>query len=516
MKVKSICIVGGGSSGWMTAAALSVCLPHLDVTLVESKRIGNLGVGESTLGHINRFLDILKMNDEDWMKECDATYKVSIQFDDFYKKGTTYQYPFGDMDMVDWEWHLMNAIDEENMPPETYSRYVNQTTYLAEYNKLERDAENKLAGFDYKYHTAYHMDADKFGQWLKNNKCQSVKHIKDDIVDCEYDSEGGISKLIGEDGEYVADLYIDCTGFKSLLLEGFMGQEFMSYNDKLLNDSAIAARIPYRDKEEQMRNTTRCTAIENGWVWNIPLWSRIGTGYAYSSKFVDDDTAKQEFYRHLRSNGFIDEGEEPETFKINIRHGKRKKAWEKNVIGIGLAYGFLEPLESTGLLTTHENILVLVDFLEKSNCNLRSFERQAFNRHVDYDIDGWMEFVFLHYNVSSREDTPYWRHVSEIEFYEHEKLVDKTVMSPRQYIECIHAYSRQERTDFLGGNPYIMNGSNRTVMGKSAAEAFRDKHRIDLRIFYDNYKKRDKKLRQIVAEMRTHYQYLKDTIYAEV
>ena len=280
MKVKSICIVGGGSSGWMTAAALSVCLPHLDVTLVESKRIGNLGVGESTLGHINRFLDILKMNDEDWMKECDATYKVSIQFDDFYKKGTTYQYPFGDMDMVDWEWHLMNAIDEENMPPETYSRYVNQTTYLAEYNKLERDAENKLAGFDYKYHTAYHMDADKFGQWLKNNKCQSVKHIKDDIVDCEYDSEGGISKLIGEDGEYVADLYIDCTGFKSLLLEGFMGQEFMSYNDKLLNDSAIAARIPYRDKEEQMRNTTRCTAIENGWVWNIPLWSRIGTGYA--------------------------------------------------------------------------------------------------------------------------------------------------------------------------------------------------------------------------------------------
>lgn len=515
MKIKSVCIVGGGSSGWMTAAALSVTLPHLKVSLIESPNIKTIGVGESTLGHINGFLEILNMKDEDWMKECDATYKVSIQFDDFYKKGTSYQYPFGDMDMDALEWHLMSAISPETFPPETYSRYVNPTTYLAEFNKITENVSGLVAGFDFKYHTAYHMDAEKFGAWLKNNKCQNVSCYYDTITSCEYKEDGSISKLIGERGEYESDLYIDCTGFKSLLLEKFMGNEFISYNDHLLNDSAIAARIPYKDKEIQMKNTTACTAIENGWVWNIPLWSRMGTGYAYSSKFVDDETAKKEFVNHLVAKGFVDEGEEVETFKINIRHGKRKKCWDRNVVGVGLAYGFLEPLESTGLLTTHENIMYIIDILQKTDCDPRSFDLSALNRSADYDIDGWMEFIFLHYSASAREDTEYWRYVTNLDLYDHDKLVAKEVLSPRQYIECIHAYARRETTQGLAGNAYVMAGSKKSVYSKSSAQQHVNKYNVDLQVYHENYLKKDKRLRNTVASMQSHYEFLRDTIYAE-
>jgi len=244
---------------------------------------------------------------------------------------------------------------------------------------------------------AYHFDATKFGLWLKNNYCKKIKHILDDVVSIEQD-ENGIKSL---NNKYKADLYIDCTGFKSLLLDKTLKEPFESYSDMLPNDSAWATRIQYKDKEKELVPYTNCTAIENGWVWNIPLWSRIGTGYVYSSKFVDDDTALKEFKKHL--------GQEELEFKnIKMRVGIHNRLWVKNVVAIGLSAGFIEPLESNGLYTVHEFLTKLVLNLQRDK--ISQWDRDNFNFQCKHMFKEFSEFVGLHYALSHRDDTEYWKH----------------------------------------------------------------------------------------------------------
>ena len=178
---------------------------------------------------------------------------------------------------------------------ESLAEFTSDMYYLAKYNRLTKNDLGQLK-FDFDEDTAYHFDAGLFGEYLKNNVCipAGVNHIIDDIVGSNKNEDGYITSLIGESGsEYEADLIVDCTGFKSLILEGEMNSEFVSFKDWLSNDSALATRIPYTDKPSQLENVTNCTAIENGWVWNIPLWNRVGTGYVYSSDFVDDEMQKK-------------------------------------------------------------------------------------------------------------------------------------------------------------------------------------------------------------------------------
>ena len=200
--------------------------------------------------------------------------------------------------------------------------------------------------------------------------------------------------------KHKADLFIDCTGFKSLLLGETLKEEFISYNDLLPNDSAWATKIPYKNKKKELVSYTNCTAIENGWVWNIPLWSRIGTGYVYSSKFVDDDTALKEFQKHLKTK-------ELDFKKIKMRVGIHKRLWVKNVCAIGLSAGFIEPLESNGLFSVHEFLINLVRQLQRENVS--QFDKDNFTYYCRQIFRNFSEFVSLHYALSHRDDTPYWR-----------------------------------------------------------------------------------------------------------
>ena len=386
-----ILIVGGGSAGWMTAATLESQFPNYKISLIESKNISTVGVGESTLGQITDWMRLLKIEDKDFIKHVDGSYKLSIKFTDFYKKGEAFHYPFGQpvtkrtrAGTNDWWFKKML---HSKTPYSDYADciYPLQMAYVN---------QNK---FDIKeVQRAYHFDATKFGLWLKNNYCKKIKHILDDVVSIEQD-ENGITSL---NNKYKADLYIDCTGFKSLLLDKTLKEPFESYSDMLPNDSAWATRIKYKNKEKELVPYTNCTAIENGWVWNIPLWSRIGTGYVYSSKFVDDDSALKEFKKHLGQ-------EDLEFKKIKMRVGIHNRLWVKNVVAIGFSAGFIEPLESNGLYTVHEFLTKLVLNLQRDK--ISQWDRDNFNYQCKHMFKEFSEFVGLHYALSHRNDTEYWK-----------------------------------------------------------------------------------------------------------
>jgi tryptophan halogenase len=523
MKIKSICIVGGGSSGWMTAAALSKKLNNINITLIESKNIKTVGVGESTLGHINRFMSALGLEDKDWMPECNATYKVSIQFTDWKNKGTRYQYPFGKHDYTDKsadglsDWYYIRNIDN-SFTDETYAEFYNPITYLANTNKMVSD-DNIIRNFNFKWDTAYHMDAELFGKYLRDKVCipNGVAHIQDTVLSVTKDEDGNISSLITENsGSIVSDIYIDCTGFRSMLLENEMGSKFISFGDYLYNDSALACRIPYVDRENEMYNVTDCHAMKNGWVWNIPLWNRIGTGYCYSSKFTSRDEAADEFREHLAKTD-KKRAEKAEFFDIKIRHGKRERAWVKNVIGIGLSYGFLEPLESTGLLTTHENILKLISILERRDNYVTKIDIDGFNYSVDFDLEAFKSFIGVHYVLSQRDDSEYWRQIKyNLNMIPDDWLTDGVVRTPRLYMELIHCSNVTNKFPDLSGTLYIAAGMGYHPIGKTQMEYEIHKKILDTQNLETIIKSHNKYKKQVLNCLNycpSHFEFLRDYIY---
>jgi len=408
--INNILIVGGGSAGWMTAATLIREFPEKNISLIESPNISTVGVGESTIGGIRLWTNWLGIDDKKFLKFTDGSYKLSIKFTDFYKKGEFFHYPFGEpivennkANLNDW-W--FKKFFYEDTPYSDYVDCLYPQMALVNQNKCFYNEDNKIP-FDFKKNTAFHFDATKFGLWLREEYClpRGVKHIKEEILSIEQDNNG-IKSL---NNKYKADLYIDCTGFKSLLLGQTLKEPFDSYADLLPNNSAWATRIPYIDKEKELVGYTNCTAIQNGWVWHIPLWSRIGTGYVYSDKFVSDKDALKEFKEHLMKI-------EPyklipcdhlEFKNIKMRVGIHKRLWVKNVCAIGLAAGFIEPLESNGLFSVHEFLMLLLRNMKRDQTS--QWDKDNFTYQAKLLFRNFAEFVALHYALSNRNDTEYWR-----------------------------------------------------------------------------------------------------------
>ena len=412
MRTDKIIIVGGGSAGWMTATTLIRLFPNKKITLIESKNVPVVGVGESTLAAFNDWLDLVGIKDEDFMKESDATYKLSIKFTDFYKKNSAgFHYPFGRPDESTLAagkntWYFKKFRDPL-VPYSDYARFLYPSLALVEHNTFGENVNGELGNFDLKKQSAYHFDAIKFGQVLKEKICipEGVKYIQDDIKDALRDVRGNIVSL---NNKYAADLYIDCTGFQSILLEKILKVKFNSYNELLPNDTALVFQVPYTDKEKRLVAYTHCTALGNGWAWNIPSWKRMGTGYIYSSKYTDEHNAYYEMKQHLWSTlGYDIEAQNSEYRKINMKVGLHEEIFHKNVIAIGLSAGFIEPLESNGLFTVHKFLIYLARILHSEELN--QFDKDGFNYKCKAEFDIFAEFVALHYYLSQRDDTKYWR-----------------------------------------------------------------------------------------------------------
>jgi len=409
--MRKIIIVGGGSAGWMTAATLIKTFPDCHVSLIESPNISTVGVGESTIGRIRNWIEYLDIDEKSFMQATDASFKLSIKFTDFYKKGEAFHYPFGKPHLYDCknginDWWVMKSLYPKTPQTDYADSYyanmgfINQNTFS---NKPIPELD-----WNPKHYIAYHFDATKFAKYLKDTYClpRGVVHIKEDIKTIEQ-NEDGITSL---NNTHSADLYIDCTGFKGLLIDKTLKEPFESYSDMLPNDSAWATRIPYKNKDTELVPYTNCTAIENGWVWNIPLWSRIGTGYVYSSKFVDDNTALEQFKKHLN----VKDGDFKKIKMSKI--GIHKRLWVKNVVAIGLSAGFIEPLESNGLFTVHEFLMKLLRNLQRGEVS--QWDRDNFTFQCKRTFRPFAEFVALHYALSHRSDTEYWKHMNKKQWCE--------------------------------------------------------------------------------------------------
>ncbi len=504
MEINSICIVGGGSSGWMTAALLSKEFPKKKITLVESPDIPTMGVGESTLGYFNHYLHLLGLKDTDWMSKCDATYKTSIGFKNFREgKGERFQYPFGYWDHIG-EGHttffkLQKLYGEDVYPAEEFARFCNKNTFLAEECKI--CDEIPFTSFSFEYDLAYQLNASKFGVYLRDYIAvpNGVRHIREHVNQIVR-KEGFVESIITDHHAIVADLFIDCTGFKSLLLDS----EFISFKDQLFNDKAIVTRIPYTDKETQMKTYTDCVGMNSGWAWNIPLWNEMSKGYVYSSRFISDEDAEKEFREHL--NGY-----DGEFRHIEIKHGKHKEAWVNNVVAIGLSYGFVEPLESTGLLTTHENLLLLGRMLlDKSKINKSDISK--FNKKVDTRTEDFKNFTIWHYFLSSRDDTPYWRAYKDVKI--------KGIVDHMERISNVLSTNNMGKDAMKNaGLVYIAGGMNCKpkdinldmpnvfINGEQKSEDY-------LQILHSRYLMEKQSVLEWLKDQPSHYQYLKDNIYS--
>ena len=422
-KLDDIIVVGGGSAGWMTATTLIRKFPGKKITLVESPNIATVGVGESTIGGISNWLSSLSLNTEEniseFMKETDGTIKLSIRFEDFYEKGDGgFHYPFGSpvvFDTLDGvnDWYF-KKIMRPNTPITDFARSFYSQMHMVEQNKMGDNFTN----FNWKRDKAFHFDATKFGLWLKNKIClpAGLIHVLSDVKKVNKDSENQITGLELENGETISgNLYFDCTGFKALLTSKTQEIPFVDFGWMLPNDRAWATRLPYKDKKNEINTYTNCTAIENGWVWQIPLWSRWGTGYVYSSKYVSDEDALKEFKNFIKKKGYGDMSEDLEYRNIKMRVGRHKTMWNKNVVAVGLAAGFIEPLESNGLYSVHEFLNYFVSSMERKD-KFNQTDRDYYNDSVNAIFDNFSRFVAMHYALSHRDDTEYWRDIQKRDY----------------------------------------------------------------------------------------------------
>lgn len=516
MKSDNIVIVGGGTAGWMTASTLVKLFPKKKITLIESPNIKTIGVGESTIGQINQWLSLIGIDAKDFMKECNATFKFGIRFTDFYRKGSGfYDYPFGKPEYVDINennlWYFKKIIN----PSIKVNDYVDSYfPIMAIINNNKIYDGEELGAFNFKKDVAYHFDATKFALWLRDNIClPKVNHIKSEVDKIIHD-DNGINSLILNDGQIIeADLFIDCTGFRSMLLGKTMGVDFISYEDIIPNNCAWATHVDYTDKEKQLVTYANCTAIDNGWVWSIPLWNSMGTGYVYSDKYITDDNALEQFKSHLKKEGYNIDG--CKFNKVPFKSGVYKKLFVKNVVAIGLSAGFVEPLESNGLVTIHEFLEYLSITLDREY--ISQWDRDVFSYSCIHTIRNWAEFVAMHYSFSHRDDTEYWRDIQS-RVYD-ESIYDLSPTISNGFRDAIINRIYDNRFPHDSGISCIATGMNWFPMNDKTLKYANKLKEIDYTQYKLSIKTMDERTKiwdMMVEYSPSLYEYLKKEVYNEL
>ena len=404
MAPKKIVIVGGGTAGWMSAAALAKFFPNqkIEVQLIESEAIGTVGVGEATIPHLRYFNQKLGFNEHEFMQRCQATYKLGIEFVNWGKLGDAYIHPFGDFGEKIHGTHFYRFwLDAKQRNPELSLFDYSLAVAAAKKNKFEYPAatQNPLSS---SYSYAFHLDASLYAKFLTEfSQAQGVERKEgkiEQVLRCA--TTGNITALVLNSGETIAgDFFIDCSGFRSLLLGDALGVGYDNWSHWLPCDRAIA--VPTENVGET-RPYSRATAHPAGWQWNIPLRHRTGNGHVYASHFMDEDTAVQLFNDNLSGNKLA-------NFNfIKFTPGRRQLSWSHNCLAIGLASGFLEPLESTSIYLIQLAIMKLIEFFPSSENYAPN--RDEFNRQLALEYERIRDFLILHYHATERDDSDFWRY----------------------------------------------------------------------------------------------------------
>ena len=408
--IRHILIVGGGTAGWLTACHLAKALgchsnQAYSVTVVESPDIPTIGVGEGTVPAIRQSLQQLGISETDLIRYCDASFKQSIRFDNWRQvKGSEANYYHHVFDYPERQDVKLTPYWLNSSKQQSYADTVGIQSRLCDLGlapKLISQPE-----YDGVANYAYHLDAAKFAALLTRHGVEKlgVKHLKAEVKQVLTAEDGSISALVTDNaGTLSADLYVDCSGFQSLLLGKALAIDFISKNDVLFCDSAIAVQVPYASVDAPIPSSTIATAQSAGWIWDIGLPSRRGVGYVFSSKYQSAEQAEQELRSYIGAQHI-----ELSYRSIPMRVGYRERFWQKNCVAIGLSQGFVEPLEATGLLVYDACARMLADILPSHQKQLDAAAAQ-FNQHVRYAWDKVIDFIKLHYCLSDRDDTAFWR-----------------------------------------------------------------------------------------------------------
>jgi Tryptophan halogenase len=407
--IRDVVILGGGTAGWMTASYLAKAFgKRIRISLIEAQTISKIGVGEATIPNLQRvFVDFLELPEEEWVRECNASFKAGIKFINWRGPAETH----GENHF----YHLFGIIPTfENVP-------------LSQFWTLRRHTEHNLEPLDYACYMeaplldaklcprmlngtratvyAWHFDAHLVADYLQRVAVGwGVKRVADELQDVELNPDNGhIAALTTRGGgRYPGNLFIDCSGFRALLINKALGEPFLDMSDHLLCDSAVAAQIPHDDETHGVEPYTSSIAMRHGWTWKIPMLHRFGSGYVFSGRFVSRDEATQDFLKlwNLSPN-------QVSLNQIKFRTGRNRRAWVNNCVAIGLSSCFLEPLESTGIYFIYAAIYQLAKHFPDMSFSPALID--AFNQEIATMFDDSRDFLQAHYFISPRSDTDFWR-----------------------------------------------------------------------------------------------------------
>ncbi len=420
--VKKVVIAGGGTSGWVAAMSLSKYFEGLlDITLVESEEIGTIGVGESTVPPIVAFHRALDIDERDFMRECAATFKVAIWFENWGKVGDWYLHPFGrhgqPTKMIEFYHFWLHARQKGLKVP--IGEYCYE--WLAAVKNKFALRENPRINY------AYHFDAALYARYLRKfAEKRGVKRVEGKIKTVRTGGDGSVEALELESGQVIpGDLFIDCTGFRGLLIEQALHTGYEDWSHWLPCDSAVAFQTRV---DKPAAPYTACYAHTAGWRWNIPVQHRVGNGVVFCSQFMTADEAKALLVK--------DSGGTPvkEPWLVKIKAGRRKQAWNKNVVAFGLSAGFIEPLESTSIHTITTAAMRLINLFPFDGVNDQL--RNRYNELTRFELERIRDFVVMHYHYNQREDTPFWKMCREME------IPDSLRERVELWREGGHVYSR--------------------------------------------------------------------------
>jgi len=400
--IRNIVIVGGGTAGWMAAAALVRTFGrNLNITLIESETIGTVGVGEATIPPIKNFNLLLKLDEADFLQAVNGTYKLGIEFENWGRLGERYFHPFAPYAVDSWAaqfHHYWRRARELGPTPR-----LDEFSLEACLARAGRIGNSKGRPANY----AYHFDAAGYAARLRRlSEELGVTRREGKVVDVARNGESGwIESLRLEDGDRLdGDFFIDCSGFRALLIEQTLDTGWEDWSHWLRNDRAVAVQTKSVSEPAPF---TRATARSSGWQWKIPLQHRVGNGLVYSSHYLDDDAAVRALLDNVPG--------EPLTAPrpIRFRTGRRRKQWSANCVALGLASGFLEPLESTSIHLIQNSIIRLIKMFPRRH--IEPTQVDQFNREVRTEIEQIRDFIIAHYCINQRDDSPYWIDCREME-----------------------------------------------------------------------------------------------------
>jgi tryptophan halogenase len=480
MEIKSITVLGAGTTGLTTALILKKKLPELDVTVIGSSQIGIIGVGEGSTEHLNKFRELLGISRWDMVRDTGGSLKYGIYFDGWCGEGTHYIHSLSDLVLAndDQYEYMMGGILIDNDDSD-----ATVDPHLIENIVQENSPPNQ-----------FHFNTFKLNDFLvKQCELNKIKIIDDKIKSVDKDDKQNIVSLHGEETVYRADFYVDCSGFRRELLGKYEDVEFISKSDQLLLNHAIAFPT---DELPDYPALTISKAMKAGWMWRIPVYGRTGNGYVFSDKHISVEEAKKEVEDLLGHSIEI-------ARDVKFEPGYLNKFWKNNVCAVGISGSFFEPIEATAIGTGLQQAFLLADLLPAYRKN-QEYQAKRFNDVMQYFMNNLFEFVRLHY-VNAREDTPFWKDVSNLPL-------------PEELKQKIHSWkTRLPRKWEFEYRPHVLFQQNNFIQLLNAIEWFDKsaiKEEMELKGYYDRYKiEQAEKIKQRKEDTKAIKMKHRDFIY---